>query len=126
MQDTRFLIPLPEGGGAGSVSTGHPALPCMWAERVPWQSDEGAGWQVEVRPCHRSVEGTWGAPVSVAFLLVQVRMCLIAKGHSNSKWCIELGFEFCICLTSANHFVPHRLEWGDFSLCFGVSGLNEL
>lgn len=62
----------------------------------------------------------------VAFLLVQGRMRLIAKGHSNSKWCIELGFEFCICLTSANHFVPWRSEGLDFYLCFGVSGLNEL
>ena len=63
----------------------------------------------------------------VAFLLVPVRMHLIAKGHSNSKWCIDLGFEFSICLTSANHFVPQRLEGGgDFCLCFDVSGLNEL
>ena len=53
-------------------------------------------------------------------------MRLIAKGHSNSKWCIELGFEFCICLTSANHFVPRRSEGLDFYLCVGVSGLNEL
>lgn len=62
-QDTRSLIPLPEGGGAGSVSTHQdPALPCVCGQRVPWQSDEGAGWQVEVRPVTGSVEGTWGLP----------------------------------------------------------------